>query len=47
MKCPKCKDIRLAYNTQRSEKISGRRSSMKEREDFSAECKKCGWKGEL
>lgn len=46
MNCPNCGDPHLKYNQKRPTKSSPGRKTWK-RTDFRAECKKCGFKGEV
>jgi hypothetical protein len=39
MNCPNCSNPKIKYQTKKDPK--------KSRTDFKAECKKCGWKGEI
>ena len=50
MKCPKCKNPRIAYNVSRKRLWKGRSeygTKQEPRVDFSAKCNKCGWEGEI
>jgi predicted nucleic-acid-binding Zn-ribbon protein len=48
MKCPKCGNPNLAYTVKLAKKIKVRDVKKGEiRTDFGAECKNCGWKGEI
>jgi len=43
MKCPKCSDPNLKYSHVISKPTNSKETKAK-RKDFSAECKKCGYK---
>lgn len=50
MKCPNCQSSSCRYIIKRNKVCSANRpeSKLKEpRTDFRAECKKCGWSGEI
>jgi len=47
MKCPRCSNPRLRYNTKLTKTKTREGKKLSVRTDYSAQCKKCGWKGDI
>ena len=47
MKCPICNNPRIRYDTKLTKTKTREGKKLSVRTDYSAQCKKCGWKGEI
>lgn len=45
MQCPKCGNAGCKYDEQRKKSGCSKNNLMKQRTNFKAKCKKCGWEG--